>query len=714
MASFLPLDLPDSSDLHGLLPLLQRLDVRLERAIASRTESEPTEAFPEAIAGDVRPAAEELGGDAGALKLRSNSRLAWLQQSFALSTFDLETIAIAIAPELDRRYEKAYAYLQEDRASLRPTVDLALTLLCATTAEKLQRRAHLGGDCPLVRHELLHLAADPERDRPALLGRELHLDDCVVRFLLGQSGVGRQLQPYCRLWARDAIPDSFAAATAFQTPEMNRLAALVRADWHHQRSLRLYFQGPDRQQHDHLACHLAKTVRAPLLTIDLERLAGEPTQFERLLGQGVREARFQSALLFLERSDVLQEERDRARRYQQIWDLLATYSSVALLSGTQPHVPAQNDPAGVVPVLLPMPDAPQRRSYWQHHLQNGGVRLSETDLARLSDRFQLTPTQIASAVETACKQARWREIAPEATPAATPEKPPDLADLFAAARAQSGRELAALTRKIEPSYGWGDIVLPADTQQQLREICNQAEYRQLVQEDWGFNRKLSVGKGLAVLFAGPPGTGKTMAAEVVARELDLDLYQIDLSQVVSKFIGETEKNLDRIFTAATHANAVLLFDEADALFGKRTEVKDAHDRYANIETSYLLQKMEEYAGLAILTTNARDRLDDAFTRRLRFVLEFALPGVVERQRIWQQIWPEAVPLAADIDFEFLARQLEIPGAVIRNIALRSAYLAADGAGRVGMAEIMKAVRREYQKMGKILAISDMGKYGHLF
>ncbi len=257
-------------------------------------------------------------------------------------------------------------------------------------------------------------------------------------------------------------------------------------------------------------------------------------------------------------------------------------------------------------------------------------------------------------------------------------------------------------------------MLPDPTKTLLQQLCDQATYRHQVQDTWGFGQKLALGQGLTALFAGPPGTGKTMAAGVIAQALELDLYKIDLSQVVSKYIGETEKSLGRIFAAAASANAVLLFDEADALFGKRTEVKDAHDRYANIETSYLLQKMEEYSGIAILTTNLQSNMDDAFVRRLRFIVAFPMPGVAERRRIWQQIWPAALPLAADVDLDFLAENLEIAGAVIRNIALQAAYLAAaTGEKQVGMAQVIPTVRQEYQKMGKILMREDLKEYGKL-
>ena len=229
------------------------------------------------------------------------------------------------------------------------------------------------------------------------------------------------------------------------------------------------------------------------------------------------------------------------------------------------------------------------------------------------------------------------------------------------------------------------------------------KFRSIVYDQWGFEQKLSLGKGLNVLFAGPSGTGKTMAAEIMAGELGLELYKIDLSSIVSKYIGETEKNLSRIFTEAETSNVILFFDEADALFGKRTEVRDSHDRYANIEVNYLLQKMEEYDGVVILATNFRRNMDDAFVRRMHFTVEFPLPDAADRLRIWEKAWPQATPCSPDLDLEFMARQFEIAGAGIRNIALAAAFLAASNGGKVNMAHLLHGTRREFQKMGKVVS-----------
>jgi SpoVK/Ycf46/Vps4 family AAA+-type ATPase len=231
-----------------------------------------------------------------------------------------------------------------------------------------------------------------------------------------------------------------------------------------------------------------------------------------------------------------------------------------------------------------------------------------------------------------------------------------------------------------------------------------------VYSDWGFEKKLSLGKGLNVLFSGPSGTGKTMAAEIVAHELQLDLYKIDLSTIVSKYIGETEKNLNRIFKEGQASNAILFFDEADAIFGKRSEVKDAHDRYANIEIAYLLQKMEEYDGMVVLATNFRKNIDDAFSRRMHFTLDFPVPDELDRKRIWLNIFPGNAPLDKDIDFDFLARQFQITGGNIKNIALGAAFLAAQNGNLINMKNIIRATKREYQKMGKLCTEDDFADY----
>jgi SpoVK/Ycf46/Vps4 family AAA+-type ATPase len=280
--------------------------------------------------------------------------------------------------------------------------------------------------------------------------------------------------------------------------------------------------------------------------------------------------------------------------------------------------------------------------------------------------------------------------------------------LWTTCREQTGTALDDLARRIVPSYGWDDIVVSDDVRAQLRELAAQVQQRSRVYETWGFGAQLGRGRGITALFSGPSGTGKTMAAEILAGALELDLYRIDLAGVVSKFIGETEKNLRRVFDAAERSGAILFFDEADALFGTRTEVRDSHDRYANLEINYLLQRMEDYSGLAILATNRRSALDTAFLRRLRFVIDFPFPAADDRRRIWERVFPAQ----ADVDGLELAMlsNLDLSGGNIRSIAVNAAFLAAAEGVPIGMSHVVRAAAREYVKLSKPIGVAEFGAY----
>ena len=407
----------------------------------------------------------------------------------------------------------------------------------------------------------------------------------------------------------------------------------------------------------------------------------------------MRESRLQPAALYFAGFDSLLVE-DRARHLRAFAREITTSTAQVFIGGETTWEPAgELRDRTFVRVDLTRPKYDERLELWRRHVNgDDGV-----DLSGLATKFRFTPGQIEDAAATAQNLARWR----------TTLGRPGTAELMEAARRQSNRKLASLARKIKPSYSWEQIILPPDRVQQLREICDCVKYRALVYDRWGFDKRLSLGKGLNVLFSGPPGTGKTMAAEIIAGELALDLYKIDLSSVVSKYIGETEKNLSRIFAEAETSNAILFFDEADALFGKRSEVRDSHDRYANIEVGYLLQRMEEYEGVVILATNFRKNMDEAFVRRMHFMIDFPLPNPEERLRIWQSIWPSSTPRSEDLDLPYVSRRFELSGGNVRNIALGAAFLAADNGGVVNMPHLLHAIRREYQKMGKIMRQGEL-------
>ena len=283
-------------------------------------------------------------------------------------------------------------------------------------------------------------------------------------------------------------------------------------------------------------------------------------------------------------------------------------------------------------------------------------------------------------------------------------------DLYGGARAQNAAGLERLARRIEPVVAWPDLVLPRPIVGQLRELAGRARHRDLVLDEWGMGRRSSKGRGITALFAGDSGTGKTMSAEVIAGELGLDLYVIDLSTVVDKYIGETEKNLDRVFSEADRVNGILLFDEADSIFGKRSEVKDARDRYANVEVAYLLQRMEQFDGMAILTTNLRANVDEAFVRRLDAIIDFPMPEQEDRLRIWRTNLPAGLPLAPDLDLDFLARAFKLSGGNIRNVAVGAAYRAAEAGRPISMLDLVRETEREYRKLGRLVVESEFGAH----
>ena len=355
---------------------------------------------------------------------------------------------------------------------------------------------------------------------------------------------------------------------------------------------------------------------------------------------------------------------------------------------------------------LELPEATyaERRAYWTAALHGDVTCNDENTINALAGRFRLTMGQMHDALAHAHTLA-WTRDPANGAPAAN--------EIDAACRAQTQHGLGALARKLTPRYIWRDIILPPRQLEKLRLIGAMIRQRPVVYGDWGFDRKLAMGKGVIALFAGPSGTGKTMAAEIIANELGLDLYKIDLSAVVNKYIGETEKNLERIFGEAQRSDAILFFDEADALFGRRSEVKDAHDRYANIETAYLLQRTEEYDGLVILASNLKKNMDEAFVRRLHFTLDFPEPGEDERLAIWRQTFPPEVPKADDLDLAFLARKLKITGGNIRNVVLTAAFLAAEDSAPLAMRHLIRASVHELQKMGRLVVENDFEQFGDM-
>ena len=695
---------PAKHSVTALLPALGRLDKLLDLAVQS---TQVSSAAPTAFRGlfvDREQINRLLSQEPGMLQFplihqsgamdsnpaAKDSLLDWLARFFHLTGFESDVILLALAPEIDLRYEKIFAYLQDDVTRKRPTLELALNLFCSSLEEKLECRASFSSAGSLVRQRLVQIMADPNQSEPSSLSHYIKLDDQIRRLLLGQEGLDDRLSSFCELVVPTMRWDDVTL-----NRDTKRALLQVAADYKSSgRALRFYFQGRSGPEKKEAAEGLANALNSKLLVARVDRFPDQAnaTQLWNLI---MREAQLQSALLFITSLDDFRTA-DSLLRRRDLLESTVAFDGITLFAGTRPWELQTIPGLTVIPVDFQASDFDQREAQWQRELSEANLTLDPTDVAMLATRFRLTPFQIKHAVASAQSNSAWRLVRAGAAPASGTS----IDDLAAAARTQCGHELATLANKIEPRYGWDDLILAPDPKAQLREICEQCECRHIVYDEWGFDQKLSLGKGLNVLFAGGPGTGKTMGAEVIAHELRLDLYRIDLSQIVSKYIGETEKNLDRIFGAAEDSNAILFFDEADALFGKRSEVRESHDRYANIEISYLLQKMEEYRGVSILATNLRQNLDDAFVRRLQAIVEFPFPDEECRRRIWESIYPKQMPMGEDIRFDLLAREVRLAGGNIKNIALAAAFLAAGDGGVVRPPHLVQAARREHQKLAR--------------
>ncbi|WP_329562271.1 ATP-binding protein [Kitasatospora sp. NBC_01266] len=680
---------------------LGRLEQRVSAAVRARRAEDPdpddpyrgqylTPAAAERILAAAAPdgrAGAQLGEPPAP---PPGSRTERLIDTFGLLPVDLELLLVAIAPDLDTRFERLYGYLNDDLTLRRPTIGLALELCGLPGAGA--GRFRFSAQAPLIAGGLLEIT-EPERP---LLSRGLRVPDRVTAHLLGDDELDGALRGVVRVGRP-------GADRATEPARRIRAAASSGSGLVH-----LLDQGGSAGR---LAVDaLAGLVRRPLL-VDLAALADRAPLADRpaqaVVRALAREARLSGSGVVLGPLDGLEPERpERARLLRE---LCAELAGVPLIThGSHGWDPTWARESPVV-IVLPPPDPRRRAEQWARALSGppgaadgcappDGYAALSGELAEALAPYRLDEEQLARAAEVAARTA------------AAERRPVRADDLRAAVRAQNGAGLARLARRIEPAVGWDDLVLPETTERQLRELALRARHRDQVLGRWRMRPGGGRGRGVIALFAGESGTGKTMSAEVVAAELGMELYVVDLSTVVDKYIGETEKNLERVFTEASQVNGVLLFDEADAIFGKRSQVKDAHDRHANVESAYLLQRMESFDGIAVLTTNLRANLDEAFTRRLDVIAEFPVPDEERRRALWDRCLGPQLPRGDDLDLDFCALHFELAGGSIRACAVTAAYLAAEAGGPLGMAQLVSAVLLEYRKLGRLVLESEFGPW----
>ncbi|MEP6817045.1 MAG: ATP-binding protein [Marmoricola sp.] len=576
----------------------------------------------------------------------SPGRLGDLVTRLGLGATDLLAVVLCLAPEVDLRYQSIYAYLNDDVTRRLPTVDLC-------------QRLRADGDLLDVHSRVISegvIGVQRTVGAPLWRSAGLVLGEPVRRFLLGTDP-----QPEGTAQPGTAVP--------------------------HARMLLL--DGPS----DEAAYDAARSLCRGERLISVEHDEAEPLD---RLRQGLLRARLHGATLVVSAArdlGLVDDEPLRADPLRLFQELVETPARIVLLlrRGAADRLPLQGVDHQRHVVQPPGPGA--RAQLWANALDANGVTVGAVDVEQVAALFALGSTEIQAAAMATARAGSG-----------------DLVALTRAARSCSGYGLDGVAERVRTSYRWDDLVLPAATVQRLVEVEGAIRNRHSVFDDWNFGRLAGGHSSVRVLFSGPSGTGKTMSASVVAGQLGLELYRVDLSAVVSKYIGETEKNLERVLSAAENSNAVLLFDEAEALFGKRTEVKDAHDRYANIETAFLLQRIESFDGVVILATNLVGNLDESFSRRIQFHVEFPVPDDAAREQLWRQALPETAPVDDDFDPAFLAGMFAMTGGEVRSASLIAAFMAAREGTPIAMRHLVVALARQRRQQGKMPSSSEFKGY----
>jgi hypothetical protein len=632
--------------------------VRSSVEAVAATEPDPVDPFRGLYLSD--EAAVRLAQDGGEDDL--DARLDTAAALLGLSRVEACALALCAAPELHPRYGRLYGYLHDDLTRRLPSPRLIARLLEGAGFAAPDVLACFDREGRLRASGALRI---PDGDASVPLAeRGAQAAERLVGFLLGVDLADSP--PDLRIEVVRAHADALGRAQC-----VAELAAMLELET----SVPLLVAGPDAPR------IVAAAAGRSLVLVDAVS-AGDP----QLLREAALIAALEGGLVAV--GGIEQLEPGPARAMQR-W-LASRSDRVILCARTRAAAFTLADLPTII-VEVPEPSLAERRAAWQ---RASGAE----DVDDVAAKFRLSIGQVEQAAEVA------KVVASSAG------RTPSGEDLDFGARSASSGALGQLATRLELRFGWEDLILPPRSSEVLQSISAYIRHRDLVLSEWGYERTVARNQGVKTLFAGDSGTGKTMAAQVLASDLGQEIFRIDLATVVSKYIGETEKNLDRIFAAADGSNAILFFDEADALFGKRSDVQDAHDRYANLEVAYLLQRMESYAGAVVLATNYRQNIDEAFLRRLDFVVDFPFPEPADRERIWRLLLPQPAPLADDVDLAFLAHQFKLAGGNIRNASLAAAFLAAEDGGVIAMRHLVRGVALEYGKLGRLTLESDFEQF----
>jgi SpoVK/Ycf46/Vps4 family AAA+-type ATPase len=732
-------ELPNWNDYSGLIISDKEIDDLLAHDITDSTFFR----CPEYLQERIHKLEEDIKMKIdGSLKMGINLSLIQISKRLGLTKFETRVILICLAPELNSKYERIYAYLHNDVTKKRPSMGLIFDILCSSIEEKISFRRFFLQSSNLFRFRILQY--DNSKDGRFfwhILSTSILIDEHVTNLILQNNVIDWRLEPFIELINLEENGDEKNMSFEFVYQDLKKqiITTIKRKSFQNQQEIMdlnsekivFHFIALDDMVKKTLAKEVCREFELPLLIADVYKVESYYAEdFEVVIELLFREALLKNAILFIDNFDSVLKNRfsnnseventnngdnNKSSKNNNLkFEILLrnikfTPQKIIILSGGKSELILDEFESYVYPITIKFPEFSHidRKKIWSKSLNDYNI-IDTVDIDDLSTKFRFTERQIKNALLDANNSALLRN---------EQEKNNNIlritsSDLYEACRFQSNRRISFLARRTDMKFTLDDIVLPIDKKRQLFEIINHVKYKNDVFYGWGFEEKLLLGKGLNIMFAGESGTGKTMAAGIIAHELKLELYKIDLSSIVSKYVGETEKNINKIFNEAETSNAILCFDEADAIFGKRSDVKDAQDRYANIEINFLLQKLEEHKEIVILTSNLAKNIDDAFLRRMHFWIEFSPPDVESRFKIWKNMFPDKAPLDTNtVDFNFLAKQFQITGGIIKNIVISSAFLAKElGSIKISMEHIIKALKREFDKMGKPCLKTEFGKY----
>lgn len=629
---------------------------------------------------------------------------AYMLRRLSLNEFEQYLACLAIAPELNREFERMYAYLQDDLVWRYPSLDLGVKMY-AMDEEVQNALIHR----IFTRREILHCvfgrrAATKESE----LSWQLKLREDLIEYVFFYEAdlLGRKAGYHVIVPGKPGI-EEYNINREVSERIVRRLQPSAAAEESGQEMRLFLLRGAYGTGKKKQIITAAAACGFAVLFVDMRTLVCQKEdKMQEMVCDAVVRAVLDRAFLVLGHWEAIWTEQPKDRQqaleilrraslfFHQVFLTVEEEQGEDIFGGEYP------DGYKMEEFALRFPSIQERSMLWKSFLAAGGGKCSEeTVFDRLAAQFDFSPGVIKEAAESACLEAQVQGEA---------EIPASC--LYRACQQKISHRLGERASRVNAAYTWDDLVLEEGAKELLRQACGQVTCRGMVYEEWGFEQKVAYGRGVSLLFAGPPGTGKTMAAQVLAKELNLELYKVDLSGVLSKYIGETQKNLREIFDEVKKSRSILFFDEADVLFGKRVDVTDARDISANAQTAYLLQKMEEYDGITILATNLMQNFDDAYKRRMKFIIRFTFPQREQRVQLWEKVFPGQMPLAGDIDIDYLADNFELSGASIKNIALNAAFIAASRQEITGMEHIMEALQQEYEKSGKILGKAELKEY----